>query len=105
MLSLYRQAAVVASVATTMLFLDGGESLAAFKKVRDTLAFCDFAQNCTLTLTPVESDGAPALGIFRSSQPGSKPLLRLSYVDPSQRTGKMEISIEGQTLINVDVSA
>lgn len=105
MLSLYRQAAVVASVATTMLFLDGGESLAAFKKVRDTLAFCDLAQNCTLTLTPVESDGAPALGIFRSSQPGSKPLLRLSYVDPSQRTGKMEISIEGQTLINVDVSA
>ncbi len=105
MLSLKRQPAVVALIATTLLFLAGGESQAAFKKVRDTLVLCDFAQNCTLTLTPVASDGAPGLGIFRSSQSGSKPLLRLSYVDPSQKTGKLEISIDGQTLLDVDVSA
>lgn len=105
MLSLNRQSAVVALIATTLLFLAGGESQAAFKKVRDTLVLCDFAQNCTLTLTPVASDGAPGLGIFRSSQSGSKPLLRLSYVDPSQKTGKLEISIDGQTLLDVDVSA
>jgi len=109
MLSLYRQSAVVAaavaSIATTMLFMAGGESQAAFRKVRDTQVLCDFAQNCTLTLTPVASDGAPGFGIFRGSQPGSKPALRLSYVDPSQKNGKLEISVDGEALLDVVVSA
>jgi len=109
MLSLYRQSAVVAaavaSIATTMLFMAGGESQAAFRKVRDTQVLCDFAQNCTLTLTPVASDGAPGFGIFRGSQPGSKPALRLSYVDPSQKNAKLEISVDGEALLDVVVSA
>ncbi len=113
MLSFYREssvlasvrAAVVASATVTMLFVAGGESQAAFKTVRDTQVLCDFAQNCTLSLTPVASEGAPGLGIFRSSQPGSKPVLRLSYVDPSRKTGKLEISVDGQPLLGVDVSA
>lgn len=109
MLSFYRESsvrtAVVASAAATMLFVTGGESQAAFKTVRDTQVLCDFAQNCTLSLTPVASEGAPGLGIFRSSQPGSKPVLRLSYVDPSRKAGKLEISVDGQPLLGVDVSA
>ncbi len=105
MLSLNRRSVAVPTIATAMLVLADGESQAAFKKVRDTLVLCDFAQNCTVTLSPVASDGAPGLGVFRSSQSGSKPVLRLSYVDPSQTTGKMEISIDGQTLLDVDVSA
>lgn len=109
MLSLNYRPIAVTTIATAMLFLAGGESQAAFKKIRDTLVSCDFAQNCTLSLTPVASDGAPepgmGLGIFRSSQSGSKPVLRLSYVDPSQTSGKMEISIDGKPLLDVDVSA
>lgn len=101
--------AFLASIATAMLFAASGESQAAFKKVRDTQVLCDFAQNCTLTLTPVAGDGAPesgiGLGIFRSSQLGSKPVLQLSYVDQSRKTGKLEISVDGQPLLDVDVSA
>ncbi|MHC5233007.1 DUF1176 domain-containing protein [Brucella sp. LJL56] len=104
MLSLNRRSVAVTTIATTMLFLAGEESQAAFKKVRDTLVLCDFAQNCTVTLSPVASDGAPGLGVFRSGQSGSKPVLKLSYVDPSQKTGKLEISVDGQALLDVEVS-
>lgn len=102
---LYRQPAVVASIATSMLFLAAGEAPAAFKKVRDTQVLCDFAQNCTVSLTPVASDGAPGLSIFRSIQPGSKPILRFSYVDPAQKAGKLEISVDNQSVLVVDVAA
>lgn len=104
MLFLDRQSVAVTSIATAMLFLAGGESQAAFKKVRDTLVLCDFAQNCTLTLSPVASEGAPGLGIFRSSQSGAKPALRLSDIDPSQKSGRLEVSIDGKPLIDVDVT-
>lgn len=109
MLSLNCRPITATMLATAMLLLAGAESQAAFKKIRDIWVSCDFAQNCTLNLAPAASDGAPepgiGLGIFRSSQPGSKPVLRLSDVDPSQKTGKLEVSIDGQSMLDVDVAA
>ena len=92
-------------IAATMLFSAGGESQAAYKAIRDISVSCDAAQNCTLNLAPVGGDSAPGLGLFRSSQSGSKPILRLSYIDSSQKTGKVEISVDGERLVNADVSA
>ncbi|MGC0053448.1 DUF1176 domain-containing protein [Brucella pituitosa] len=82
-----------------------GISQAAYKLIRSTSVLCDFAQNCTLSLTPVASEGAPALGIYRSRAIGSKPELQLSYIDPSKASGKLELFVDGKSVLVVEASA
>jgi hypothetical protein len=103
-LKLGLKAILLAGVATTSLLSDVGISQAAYKLIRDTSVQCDFAQNCTLSFTPVASEGAPALGLYRSSAVGSKPEVQLSYIDPSKVSGKLELSVDGSLVLTTEAS-
>ena len=96
---------LLAGAATTLLLSEAGISQAAYKLIRDSSVLCDFAQNCTLSLAPVASEGAPALGLYRSSALGSKPEVQLSYIDPSKVSGKLELSVDGKPVLVVEASA
>ncbi|ANG96277.1 hypothetical protein A8A54_07080 [Brucella pseudogrignonensis] len=106
MLSLKKssKAILLAGTVFTSILSSLGVSYAAYKLIRDTSVLCDFAQNCTLSLTPVASDGAPGLGIYRGRAVGAKPELQLSYIDPSKVSGKLELSIDGKPALSVDAS-
>ena len=99
------RAILLAGVATTSLLSDAGISQAAYKLIRDTSVLCDLAQNCTVSLTPVASEDAPTLGIYRSSGVGSKPVLQLAYIDPSKVSGKLELSVDGKSVLAIEASA
>ncbi|MBC2886008.1 DUF1176 domain-containing protein [Ochrobactrum sp. CM-21-5] len=99
------QAIALAGVFATIFLSGTAPSFAAFKQIRDVWVRCDFAQNCTLMLNPTAGEGAPGLGIFRGSDAGSKPMLRLSYIDPSKTSGTLAVSIDGTPLLSVDMAA
>ncbi|WP_210190865.1 DUF1176 domain-containing protein [Brucella thiophenivorans] len=99
------RAILLASAAAASLLYGAGISQAAYKQIRDTAVMCDFAQNCTLTLSPVASEGAPGFGIYRSRAVGAKPELQLFYIDPAKLSGSIDISIDGKPALSVAVSA
>ncbi len=99
----FRTTALTGSAALFLLFA-GIPSQAAYKQVRDVSVLCDFAANCTLSLNPVEGENAPGLGFYRGSAAGAKPGLRFTFSNPTPTKGRLELTVDGKPVIDVDIA-
>lgn len=95
---------VATCMATAAVLLMPEPSVAAFKQVNDASTQCNFAQDCTISLTVPEHDVVRTFSISRLAAVGSSPVLKLKLLNPPKATDKVSISIDGKQVLSIPVS-